>query len=92
MGLNFTSKQINSFKEADLTGISLPSIVIYKNPKDYPEECVARIWSLDKPTNIIMLRNTVEELMAEAREEYPDAYFIPPCDADDEKIVGTYIL
>lgn len=92
MGLNFTSKPINSFKEVDLTEISLPSIVIYKNPKDYPKECVARIWSLDRPTDTIMVRNTAEELMAEVREEYLDAYFIPSCDADDETIVGTYIL
>lgn len=92
MGLNFTPEPINSFKEIDLSGVSIPSIVIYKNPKDYPEECVARIWSLDRPTDIIMVRNTVEELMAEVRGEYLDAYFIPPCDADDEKIVGTYIL
>lgn len=98
MGLNFTPKPINNFKEVNLSGLSFPSIAIYKNTKDYPKEHVARVWSSGRPTDIIMVRNTLRELIAEVKREYPDAYFIPscesirPCDPDNEKIVGTYIL
>lgn len=36
--------------------------VIYKKPKDYPDFFVARRWILDKPTDEIILADTLDEL------------------------------
>lgn len=39
-----------------------PLICIYKHPIDYPDKYVARLWDINKPTNIIVLADTIEEL------------------------------
>ena len=37
------NKVIHSFSEVDLTAIAIPSIAIYKCPKDIPDKYVARV-------------------------------------------------
>ncbi len=63
--------QVNSFTEVDIRTIECPIIAVYINPKDYPEDVVARIFSLDKPTNIILTRKTLDEIRSDIMKAYP---------------------
>ena len=63
--------QVNSFTELDIRSIDCPIIAVYINPKDYPENVVARIFSLDKPTNIILIRKTLDEIRTDIINAYP---------------------
>lgn len=40
----------------------IPMIVVYKNPSDYPDKYIARLWDLDKPTEFIAVKDTLEEI------------------------------
>ena len=43
----------------------IPMIVIFNSPKDYPEKYVGRLWDLDKPTQVLTVKDTLEEVRAE---------------------------
>ena len=49
-------KIIHSFRDVDLSAIAIPSIAIYKHPRDIPDKYVARVYACSSPTNIIMLK------------------------------------
>lgn len=43
------NKIINSFREVDLSAIAIPSIAIYKHPRDIPDKYVARVYAYILP-------------------------------------------
>lgn len=45
-------------KGIDFSGLVLPIIVVYKNPEDYPNDCVARVFDLERPTNVIIVKES----------------------------------
>jgi hypothetical protein len=57
----------------DFSDIKLPQIVVYKNPHDYPNHYVARIWeaAIPAPTDTIMIGESIEKI----REGIPEARF-----------------
>lgn len=66
----------------------LPMITVYKHPEDYPEQYVARVWDVNKPTHIIALADTLEEL----REAIPEGmYNLGRRPQDDPCIVEVWI-
>ena len=86
------NKVISSFKEMDKTEISLPMIVVYKNPLDCPKGCIARVFDgkTGKPSPQCIVRKTVEE----CREDIRKAGFyvkLPRAAADDPVIVESWI-
>jgi hypothetical protein len=62
---------VNSFSEVDLSDLQCPIIAVYINPVDYPQDCVARVFDLEQPTNIILIRRTLEELRTDIIQTYP---------------------
>lgn len=67
-----------------LTETSL--ITIYKNPADYPDKFVARIWEIDIPTQYIALADTIEGICAKIPENRID---YGRAENDDPIIVGV---
>lgn len=64
-------------------------ITIYKNPSDYPDKFVARIYERGLPTKYIALANTVEEIM----EKIPsNKVFLKRSEKDDPVIVGVVVV
>ena len=86
------NKVIHSFSEVDLTAIAIPSIAIYKYPKDIPDKYVARVYAGSSPTNVIMLADSVEELRQDIEKEYEQCMWLERMPADPESVVGVYIL
>ncbi len=83
-------KYVTSMKEADLTGLFWPMIAIYRIPKDYPGKYVARIYDLDKPTNVVMIKDTLEELQEDIGKNTKLIY-IPRSIEDHETVEGVWI-
>lgn len=52
---------VNSLQEVDFTGMKMPIITIYEKPIDYPDGYIARVFELEKPTNTLILKSSIEE-------------------------------
>lgn len=85
-----TEKRVNSMSEVDLTGLSWPTVSVYRLPKDYPEKYVARVYDLDKPTNVVMIKDTLEELQEDIRKN-TGLMYIPRCMEDHKVVEGVWI-
>lgn len=68
---------------------SVPIIAVYKNPKDYSDKYVARLWDVNnKATNFIVAAETLEGV----RKLIPkNMTCIPPSEMDDPVIVEVYL-
>lgn len=60
-------KKVQSVKEIDFSDLVLPMIAVYKNPEDYPNDCVARVFDLERPTNIVIIKKTVRDNFSESQ-------------------------
>ena len=83
--------EVDSMKEVDLSGLKLPMIAIYQNPDDDPEMYVARVFDIDRPTNVMMRRACVEDLKREMRVNMPGMVFLHRLPEDVTALVGVYI-
>ena len=63
-------KRVESVKEIDFSGLKVPFVAVYQHPEDFPEKCVARIYELDKPTDTLMVKDTLEEIEMDIRKKY----------------------
>lgn len=43
---------------------TVPIIAVYKHPADYPDKYVARVFDLERPTNLAAVADTYEDLLA----------------------------
>lgn len=53
---------LNSFDNVDFSEMKAPIIVIYDHPSDYPKLWVARIWNIDRPTNVVVINENLNTL------------------------------
>lgn len=86
------SRIVPNFHEVDFSDLTLPMIVVYKRPLDYPIHFVARVFNVSpgdvQPTDMAMKALTLEEL----REGIPDRFFrMDRAESDDPKIVETWV-
>jgi len=66
----------------------LPMITVYEKPADYPNQYVARVWDVNRPTRLIALADTLEEI----REAIPrEMCNIKRQPQDDPCIVEVWI-
>lgn len=80
---------INHFHEVpELEYPSIPMVVLYENPSDFPGKFVARLWFLNRPTPYAIIKDTLKEL----EEEIPHAMIpLNTHFTDDPVIIQTYI-
>lgn len=84
------NKELKSIKDVDLKSLKMPLVTVYNNPADYPNKVVARVFDLDMPTNIVIMKNTVEEMQADIRK-YTNMTFLNRTAHDEECVVGVWI-
>lgn len=66
----------------------IPLICVYRSPSDYPGKYIARLWDVDRPTNIVAIAESLEEI----RETKPaDMVIMQRHPNDDPVIVETWI-
>ncbi len=81
---------LETFLHIDLCSIEkVPLIVVYKNPLDYPNKYVARLWGIkNNATNIVVIKDSLEEI----RKAIPKGMQrLKATSKDDPVIVETYI-
>ena len=61
-------KRVDSIQEIDFSGLKMPFIAVYEHPDDFPNQCVARVYDLDKPTDTVMVKETVKEIEEDIRK------------------------
>lgn len=79
-----------SIKEVDLSNIKVPVIVVFEHPIDYPEYYVARVFNADKPTDTIMLKDTLEEIQEDIRSNTNMMFMLRGVE-DNPTIVGAWL-
>jgi len=81
---------INSFINMNLSQLcKVPIIAVYKNPSDYPEKYVARLWDIHKrPTLYVLVKDDIEDV----RWNIPEImYRLEPSPKDDPTLVETWL-
>lgn len=81
--------EVTSMKEVDFSGLKFPQIVLYRNPDDDPEVCVARVFDNGCPTNVMMRRETIWELQYDINI-HTNMVFVSRCKEDLPAIAGMY--
>lgn len=85
-----SDKRVDSIREIDFSGLRVPIIAVYESPRDYPGSIVARVFDVDKATNMVLIKENLDELKQDI-EQNTDLIFIPRLALDDDVIVGIYI-
>lgn len=83
-------KRVESVKEIDFSGLKILIIAVYQHPEDFPEKCVARIYELDKPTDTLMIKDTLEEIEMDIRKN-TGMTFIPRGAEAALSLVGVWM-
>lgn len=87
--MQMEDKVVKSFDMNSLIKITrLPLICIYNSPSDYSGKYVARLWDVDKPTNMVAIAESLEEIR-EAKP--PEMMIMDRMPNDDPVIVETWI-
>lgn len=85
------TREVRSFTEIDIREILIPCIGVYNRPSDYPDKCVVRLFDGTKQTNIIITRNTVEEIREDITKRFPDMLPFARDKEDCKCVVETWI-
>lgn len=81
---------VDSIKQVDMSDLTFPQIVIYSHPEDYPKDCVARVFDNGVPTNIIMIKQSVNELECDIKSNTAMIFY--PRGADDVlSLIGVWM-
>lgn len=78
---------ITNFNQVNINRMKMPFIVIYDHPKDYGKNYVARLFGVNKPTNVVIVSEDLEVL----RDKIPKGMVkFDREKEDDEKILESY--
>jgi len=76
-------KQITDWLVVDYSEMKLPIITMYRHPSDWPDKFIARLWDLNKPTNLFMIADTYQELI----DKLPFHMHRVPRRKDDDPVI-----
>ena len=82
---------IRTFGNADLSGITMPMIAVYKNPADYPGWYVARVFDHGQPLNVHIRRRRIDEIRTDIIKTFPGMIPFASGAEDDSHIVETWV-
>lgn len=68
-------KIVTSIQEINLEDIRFPIIAVFEHPEDYPTKSVGRIFDSTKPTDTVIVKDTLEELQRDIRTHWIGAFF-----------------
>ncbi|MGF9891134.1 hypothetical protein [Priestia megaterium] len=53
---------LDNFTNVDMRGLRLPVINIFYNTLDIPNKYAARLSDINQPTNVVVIKDTLEEI------------------------------
>lgn len=83
-------RKVDSVSQMNFERLKLPLIAIYQNPDDYPGYYIARLFDIDRPTNVVMMKKELAELQKDIRE-HTEMVWIKRSQNDVPALVGTWI-
>lgn len=83
--------EVKSFTEIDTSELKQPIIYVFNKPDDYPDKYVARLFEGTAPTNIIITRNTVEEIREDITRRFPAMLPFARSKEDHKSVVESWI-
>lgn len=83
-------KIVNSIRRLDLSNLKFPVEAAHIKPLDYPDKCVARIFDLDKPTNAVVVKDDLESLMNDIKDN-TNLTFLQRGTEDVKSLVGVWM-
>lgn len=84
------TKIVDSIKNVDLSDLKFPTIAIYEHPRDYPEYYVAIVFDMDKPTDTIILKDTLAAVQEDIKNHTTMIFFSRGAE-DDKCVVGVWM-
>lgn len=84
-------KIVTSIHQIDISDLRFPIIAAYEHPDDYSDKCVARIFDMDRATDTVIFKDTMEELHEDIRSRFP-AVFFKATEYDLPSTRGCWIL
>lgn len=83
--------EVKSFADVDTSELKQPIICVFNRPDDYPDKCVARLFEGTAPMNIIITRNTVEEIREDITKRFPAMLPFARSKEDHKNVVESWI-
>ena len=83
-------KIVEKITQVDYTKIEVPMYAVYRNPANYPGKYVARLYDVDKPTNIVIIKDTLEEMQEYFDQKTSFIYFRRGA-GDVPELVGVWV-
>lgn len=83
--------EVKSFTEIDTSELRQPIICVFNKPDDYPDKYVARLFEGTAPTNIIITRDTVEEIREDIKRRFPAMLPFARSKEDYKSVVESWI-
>lgn len=83
-------KKVQSVQEINFDNLVLPMIAVHKNPDDYPDHCVARVFNLEIPTHVVMVKESLQEIMEDIKEHTDMTFFDRRVDSVPS-LVGVWV-
>ena len=83
-------KRVNSISEVDMSGLFMPLIAVYEHPEDYPDKYVARVFDVDRPTDTVVIKDSLLEIQRDIGEN-TSRIFAPRGAEDVRSLVGVWI-
>lgn len=74
-----------------LSGKEIETTITENKPDDYPDKYVARLFEGTAPTNIIITRNTVEEIREDITRRFPAMLPFARNKEDHKSVVESWI-
>lgn len=79
------NKVVESIREVDFTDMKMPMIVVYEKPLDFPDKYIARVFECEKPTNVIIIRDSLQE----CRDDITVAGFLVCLERSDDDVLSV---
>ena len=83
-------RQVESSHEIEFSKLRYPIIAVYQSTSDYPGYYIARVFDVDKPTNIIMVKKDLNESQEDIAK-HTGMIWLRRHPDDDSVILGTRI-
>lgn len=83
-----SSREIQDLGRVDFSNMRFPMLIMYAYPIDYPRHYVVRVWDLDQPTDMILLRRSYSEAIAAIPSRF---YKMDAHPNDDPKICAVFV-
>lgn len=81
---------VKSIREIDFRGLRMPILAVYDSPEDYPGKVVARLYDLDRPTEIVLIGLERKEIQAEIKNNTGMVFLLRGAE-DVRSLVGVWV-